>query len=95
MRGTDALQVSRDATDAAYYTKFNGRRESRSNMQHQKAVQGTYPLDRYGRRTKCAVCQSLYHWAKDCPHKNDHAKLTEDETLSLKDATLLYRLKTH
>ena len=56
-----ALQVSGDATEAAYYTKFTGRRESRSNLQHQAAVQGTNPLDRYGRRTRCAVCQSLYH----------------------------------
>ncbi|XDV39471.1 hypothetical protein PO909_008715, partial [Leuciscus waleckii] len=31
---------------------------------------GTNPLDKYGRRSKCAVCQSTYHWAKDCPHKD-------------------------
>lgn len=70
--GAGALRVSGDA-DAAYYTKFTGRRESRSNLQHQAAVQGTNPLDRYGRRTRCAVCRSLYHWAKDCPHENEHA----------------------
>ena len=57
----------------------SGRRESRSNLQHQTAVQGTNPLDRYGRRTRCTVCQSIYHWAKGCPTKSEHAKLTEDE----------------
>lgn len=78
-RGADALQVSGDTTDATYYTNFTSRRESRSNLQHQTAVQGANPLDRYGRRTRCAICQSVYHWVKDCPHKNEHAKLTEDE----------------
>ena len=31
---------------------------------------GTNPLDRNGKRTRCAVCESVFHWAKDCPHKN-------------------------
>ncbi len=64
-------------SDSAYYTHFTGKRESKLNTQ--TPVQGTNPLDRYGRRSRCAVCQSTYHWAKDCQHKSDHAKLTEDE----------------
>lgn len=50
-RDAGELQVSGDAADAAYYTQFAGRRESRSNQQCQTAVQGTNLLDRYGRRT--------------------------------------------
>lgn len=53
--------------------------------QQKTPVPGTNPLDRYGRRSKCAVCQSTFHWAKDCPHKSEHVKLTE-ETESNKDA---------
>lgn len=36
-----------------------------------KVSKGSNPLDRYGRRTKCAVCQSVFHWAKQCPHKEE------------------------
>lgn len=41
---------------------------------------GTNPLDKFGRRTKCAICGSVFHWVKDCPHKDDktaNVKLTE------------------
>ena len=30
---------------------------------------GTNPLNRYGKRTKCAICLSVYHWAKECLNK--------------------------
>ena len=26
------------------------------------------PLDRNGQISKCVVCDSKMHWAKDCPH---------------------------
>lgn len=40
---------------------------------------GTNPFDRQGRRTKCAVCSSVFHWAKDCPHKDvKYVEETED-----------------
>ena len=38
------------------------------------------PINTYGRVSRCAVCQSIYHWAKDCPHnewnKNPENKIT-------------------
>ena len=77
-RGAGELQVSGDG-DSAYYTRFTRKRESNVRSHMQTAVQGTNPLDRYGRRSRCAVCQSTYHWAKDCQHKTEHAKLTEEE----------------
>lgn len=55
-RGAGELRVSGDAADSAYYTRFTGKKESRSSLQNQTAVQGTNPIDRYGRRTRCAVC---------------------------------------
>ena len=39
----------------------------------------TNPLNRYGYPTKCAVCQSIYHWAKKCPDKAESAKVVEHE----------------
>jgi hypothetical protein len=45
-----------DMEDAAYYTRYTGRRENRSNLQPLQTVfQGTNPLDKHGRRTRCAV----------------------------------------
>ena len=38
----------------------------------------TNPLSRYGGRSKCVICQSTYRWVKDCPHKNEQVKLTEE-----------------
>ena len=29
------------------------------------------PVDRYGRVTKCSYCQSIYHWVRDCPDKDE------------------------
>ena len=42
---------------------------------------GTNPLNRFGRRSRCAICESVFHWAKDCPHKGSSAavKLTTDQ----------------
>jgi hypothetical protein len=51
--GSSALRMSEDA---AYYTRYTGRRENRSNLQPLQTVfQGTNPLDKHGRRTRCAV----------------------------------------
>lgn len=70
--------------DAAFYVdqRRNDRRDgskfhSQTN-QGRAPLAGSNPLDRYGKRTKCAICQSIFHWAKDCPHKAEHVKLTEE-----------------
>ena len=26
------------------------------------------PLDSWGNRSRCAICESAFHWAKDCPY---------------------------
>ena len=66
--------------DCAYYTRFAGKRDAQSSFKNQSTVPGSNPFDKFGRRSHCAVCQSTYHWAKDCPHKNEQAKCTEDVT---------------
>jgi transposase InsO family protein len=55
----------------------------KKNKDHRtKAVtKGTNPLDRYGNHTRCAVCGSVFHWAKDCPHKEEVQQVEcEDNT---------------
>ena len=51
---------------------------------------GTNPLNRYGKRMKCAICQSVYHWAKECLNKaaSNSVKLTESETIENCNLTL-------
>ena len=31
--------------------------------------QRTNPLDKSGRISCCVICNSIYHWANDCPNK--------------------------
>ncbi|KAL5006315.1 hypothetical protein ScPMuIL_015121 [Solemya velum] len=40
---------------------------------------GTNPLNKYGKCTTCAVCRSVYHWAKRCPDnpRPEAVKMTE------------------
>jgi hypothetical protein len=35
-----------------------------TNNQKRAPLPGTNPLDKYGRRSKCAICQNTYHWVK-------------------------------
>ncbi|CAL9692558.1 unnamed protein product [Knipowitschia caucasica] len=59
-------------SECAYYTRYTGKRDGKSNYQQNQAMaQGTNPLDKLGRRTKCAVCQSTFHWARNCPNKKE------------------------
>ena len=66
--------------ETAYITEQRRQRgKSGPQKDHYKTpLPGTNPLDRYGRRSKCAVCQSTFHWAKDCPHRGEQVKLTEE-----------------
>ena len=45
-------------------------------------MKGTNPINKfkYGKYTKCRICQSIFHWANDCPHKNEHIKLVNDNS---------------
>ncbi len=66
--------------ETAYITEQR-RQRGKSGQQkdhHKTPMPGTNPLDRYGRRSKCAVCRSTFHRAKDCPHRSEQVKLTEE-----------------
>ena len=76
--------------ESAYYTKnsrsrlnkfesnttVTERRNNGGSRNDRQVERGTNPINKYGKRTRCAVCQSTYHWAKDCPHKEE-VKVTE------------------
>ena len=73
--------------DGYRYGKFPSSRRW-SNRQKQNARenydqwgQKTNPLDKSGNISRCAICQSIYHWANDCPNKvkdeqSSHVKIT-------------------
>ncbi|XP_061906336.1 uncharacterized protein LOC133659674 [Entelurus aequoreus] len=81
--------------DAAFFTEQRQRQgQGRRNTFQQKSertpLPGTNPLDKFGKRSRCAVCQSTFHWAKDCPYKkNEQVRLTEDENVEEVNITLL------
>ena len=65
--------------EAAMWVQKKGiARKGKFNAAKKKA---TNPLDKSGKPTKCAICQSLMHWARDCPHRYDEeeAKMTKEE----------------
>lgn len=94
---TTETSKSSNTQDAGFFftnqrpaVKF--RRSSSSSQTRQRQLQqGTNPLDKRWRRTTCTICQSTYHWAKDCPRPRNNLKLTEDE--GVKNVTLHYSLK--
>jgi transposase InsO family protein len=59
---------------ANYYSRFN-------NVKTRNETQkGTNPINKYGKRSRCAICGCTYHWAKDCEHrKNEEVKMTTSE----------------
>ena len=53
-----------------------GNSNSRGNIYSNKQSSNnsdrkTNPLNRYGKPSRCAVCGSVYHWAKSCPDQEE------------------------
>ena len=42
-------------------------------MNTDKYGRKTNPINSNGNTTKCSICQSIYHWYKECPHKINYA----------------------
>lgn len=66
--------------EPVYYTQ-----QKKGDMPKER---GTNPLNRFGKRTKCAICQSVFHWAKNCPDKGNSINLVETETVENCNLTL-------
>ena len=72
-RSVDQAETSEvKIKEEAFFVK----RRNNFSRQHNKggAVPRTYnrkemnPLDRNGQISRCVLCDSKIHWAKDCPH---------------------------
>ena len=71
-----SIQVKQES---AFYTE-NQRKSGQKYRQYGKRFEksssqpnfkGTNPLNKFGKRSQCAICKSTFHWAKDCPHNTD------------------------
>lgn len=72
--------------EAFFTQQRSGPRRYNSPRSYQsgRTQPGTNPLDRFGRRSRCAICQSVYHWVKNCPNKTESVKVVEEKDLSEK-----------
>ena len=55
---------------------------------HQRFPKGKNPLDSKGNITRCSLCESMNHWALDCPDKTDspnNARLSYEDMLLQED----------
>lgn len=76
---TVPIQVKQES---AFYTsgpRYNIKRTNTTSSTPNTLPVGTNPLNKYGKRTTCAVCRSVYHWAKRCPDnpRPEAVKMTE------------------
>ena len=73
---------SRTNARGAYRGNYGSRNNQRRFTEETEQEQGKHkdngtttkkknPVDRYGRITKCSHCQSIFHWYRDCPDKEE------------------------
>ena len=54
---------------------FRGRYSPPSWRGNRPVLRGNLnPVDRFGNISKCAICKSIYHWAKGSPEKTQSEK---------------------
>ena len=77
-----AMYVNRGKWNRGFGRSRRGRYSTKS-FQGAVAKNGRKlnPLDSAGNPTKCAVCQSIFHWAKDCPDSYENSKEEINVTL--------------
>ena len=58
--------------------KSNYRTEqtNKSDNRARAPEKGKNPLDRFGRVTRCSICDSINHWQQDCPDRNSASNET-------------------
>ena len=66
--------------EAVFWTSSRNKQIKKADPKRQNIKQnGTNPLGRDGKITRCARCSSTYHWVANCPEKdttNDNANVT-------------------
>lgn len=60
---SNAIQLNQDAAFFTEQRQGKGRWNTTQNAQQRTPLPGTNPLDKFGKRSRCAVCQSTFHWA--------------------------------
>ena len=62
---------SRGSRQSQSYNSNNGKNSSVS-VNRDKWGRKTNPLNSSGKISKCTICQSIYHWFRECPHRVDY-----------------------
>ena len=57
--------------------------QSKGEQPQNKTVKVKNPSDANGFVTKCMVCRSIYHWAKDCPDRNAMYAVCQEEEVHI------------
>ncbi|ESO98891.1 hypothetical protein LOTGIDRAFT_158847 [Lottia gigantea] len=73
------LEVNATASSRRFIRGKYQTSESRNDQTLEDPVKGTNPLNRFGKRSRCAICQSTYHWAKDCQHKKESVNIATNK----------------
>jgi hypothetical protein len=63
--------------ESALYTRQYNKPKFFPKKDDDKTKIGTNPLNRFGKRSQCSICRSVFHWAKDCEHRTENVKLTD------------------
>ena len=64
-RGYNASNQQSNSRGQPYQANSRGQYQPSS-----RGRRGRNPVDRFGNQTKCSICQSINHYAKDCPDRN-------------------------
>ena len=60
------------------YNRFKENNQTSDTRRQPNVSRRVNPPNQYGRVSRCAICQSVYHWFKDCPHnvQGSNSKVT-------------------
>ena len=60
------------------YNRFKENNQTSDTSRQPNDSRRVNPPNQYGRVSRCAICQSIYHWFKDCPHnvQGSNSKVT-------------------
>ena len=73
--GNDEKSISIKEEGAFFVSGSKHRKQIHSPSSQQPV--GTNPLNKFGKRTSCAICKSVFDWAKKCPHKPANVDLAD------------------
>ena len=61
-----------------YRGRYRQNRGGRGRVSSGRGSGGQNPIGYDGKPSKCAICGSIMHWARDCPHKEGKVKYDDD-----------------